>query len=209
MPAFGQVQLCCMIQPISKETGMRERKTKKTGSAPLKTALSPGSKGRKFTAPIKIKSKPSLERIYGVQQPQTTATLQLSQTPGVKLHTPAHCALTVRLTGWLNQLRLSVKVKRFDSRACWRWEEGSFSVILHGKVDWISCCRAFCWLTRSYPIMCGQLICVLDYTSLFWLGPVTLIALEIYRECMFVSVCDRNTVMKMVYESSDADWFIY
>ncbi len=86
---------------------------------------------------------------------------------------------------------------------------GVFSVILHGKVDWISCCRAFCWLTRSYPIMCGQLICVLDYTSLFWLGPVTLIALKIYRECVFVSVCDRNTVMKMVYESSDADWFIY
>lgn len=88
-----------MSQPISKETGMRERETKKTGSAPLKTALSPGSKGRKFTAPIKIKSKPSLERIYGVQQPQTTATLQLSQTPEVKLHTPAHCALTARLTG--------------------------------------------------------------------------------------------------------------
>lgn len=105
---------------------MRERETKKTGSAPLKTALSPGSKGRKFTAPIKIKSKPSLERIYGVQQPQTTATLQLSQTPEVKLHTPAHCALTARLTGWLARLRLSIKVKRFDSRACWRWEEGSF-----------------------------------------------------------------------------------
>lgn len=77
---------------------MRE-KQKKTGSAPLKMALSPGSKGRKFTAPIKIKSKLTLERIYGVQQPQTTVTLQLSQTPGVKLHTPAHSALTPRLTG--------------------------------------------------------------------------------------------------------------
>jgi len=37
--------------------------------------------------------------------------------------------------------------------------------------------------------MCGQLICVLDYTSLFWLDPVTLIAFEIYRECVFVKVC--------------------
>lgn len=74
-----------------------------------------------------------------------------------------------------------------------------------GKVDQISHFRALCWLTRSYPIMCGQLICVLDYTSLFWLDTVTLIALEIYREGVFVSMCDRNTVMKMVNESSDAD----
>ncbi len=188
---------------------MRERETKKTGSAPLKTALSPGSKGRKFTAPIKIKSKPSLERIYGVQQPQTTATLQLSQTPEVKLHTPAHCALTARLTGWLARLRLSIKVKRFDSRACWRWEEGSFFSYFawKGRLNFMLSCIL---LANTFvPDHVWSVDCVLDYTSLFWLGPVTLIALEIYREGVFVNVCDRNTVMKMVYESSDADWFIY
>lgn len=79
------------------------------------------------------------------------------------------------------------------------------SVILHGKVDSISHCHAFCWLTRWYPIMCGQLICVLDYTSLFWLGAVSLIAFEIYREDVLVSMCDRYTVMKIAYENSDAD----
>lgn len=169
--------------------GYEKEKQKKTGSAPLKTALSPGSKSCKFTAPIKIKSKPSLERIYGVQQPQTTATLQLSQTPGVQLHTPAQFTRTPRLTGWLAPLLLSIKAKRFDSRVHWRGEGGVFSLILHGKVYWISRCRAFCWLTRLYLIMCGQLICVLDYTSLFWLGPVMLIALEIYRERACLGEC--------------------
>lgn len=59
-----------------------ERRAEKTESAPLKIALS-GPQQCKFTAPIKIKSKPSLEIIYGVQQQAGPATLQLSQTPGV------------------------------------------------------------------------------------------------------------------------------
>lgn len=77
-----------------------------------------------------------------------------------------------------------------------------------GRLNFTLSCILLAYATR-YPIMCGQLICVLDYTSLFWLGSVTLIAFEIYREGVLVSVCDRNTVMKIAYESSDADWFIY
>lgn len=115
--------------PKQQVWGSECEKEKKTGSAPLKTTLSPRSKGRKFTAPIKIKRKPSLERIYGVRQPQTTATLQLSQTHGPELQSPAHSTSTPLLTGWSAQLRLSIAVKRFDRRGHWKWKEGEFVLL--------------------------------------------------------------------------------
>ena len=83
----------------------------------------------KFTAPIKIKSKPSLERIYSVQPPASPTTPQLSKTPGVNLPVPALYDPTPPLTGLAAGTELSITAKlSYRNQRCVTEEEGFFFI---------------------------------------------------------------------------------
>lgn len=121
-------QTCCINSQFPKQQVWERANVRETGNALLNTALSPGSKGRKFTAPIKIKCKPSLERIYGVQQPQTTATLQLSQTHGLNLKVPP---TPLSRHSWLAESPSSGCQSQLSilTGEAWKWEEREFVLL--------------------------------------------------------------------------------
>lgn len=116
----------------------RKERTGKKGRAeeierergPLKISLlslSPGPGCRKFIAPIKIESKPSLERIYSVQPLASPKPPQLSETPGVNLPAPTLYNLTPLLTGLAIKTDLSVSAKlSYRNQRC-IWKKTFFS----------------------------------------------------------------------------------